>query len=413
MFFLAALFSKSSAVSLPVLLIAIDIYKGQSFNKKLLGEKIPLFILSLIFGIINIFSQSVGGAFNKSILHYSFINRIFLITSSISGYIIRSIIPINLSAMHLFPKVHEGFLPWEHYTSLIFLLFIILIALRRSLFQKEIIFGLCFFCITISPMLPFIPFGHALTAERYSYISYIGLFYIIGQLVSNVKIKKWKIVTITGLSIIMFIFFMQTWDRIGIWQSDTTLDDDMIKKNPDVYFGYWMRGNYEKQEGDLNDALEDYNKVILLDPGNDDAFFNRGKIYASLGNFQSAITNYSKSIQINPKDDAYNNRGWVYYRSGDMKSAILDYDKAISLNPKFIKPYFNRALIEAESGNYTEAISDYSKILKIDPENPDVYYDQGFVFLKMHDTLNACKDWEIIATRGNKQALQMMQLYCR
>ncbi len=58
----ASLLSKSAAVTLPVLLLAIDIYKGRKMDARAITEKIPFFVLSVVFGIITAYYRSVRAA---------------------------------------------------------------------------------------------------------------------------------------------------------------------------------------------------------------------------------------------------------------------------------------------------------------------------------------------------------------
>ena len=178
--FLASLLSKSAAVTLPVLLIAIDIYKGRKLNAKSLTEKIPFILLSLLFGALTIMSQKTGSGINDLSSSFGFLSRVFLFTFRIAFYIIESVIPFRLCAMHCLPDDTVNVLPFYYYISLPFLLMVTWLIAKKYTNKKEVIFGVAFFLISISVMLQIINVGVAITAERYTYIPYIGLFYIAG-----------------------------------------------------------------------------------------------------------------------------------------------------------------------------------------------------------------------------------------
>ena len=445
--FLASLLSKATAVSLPVLMIAIDLYKGRPINAKSLLEKVPFLLLSTLFGIVNILAQAAGGSINNIATSFGFLNRIFLFTSAIAEYIIRLIVPYSLSGMHYFPVLYKGWFHWEYYASLPFLLLITWLVARRSSLRKEIVFGISFFLITIFLMLQVISVGSALISERYTYIAYIGLFYIAGQGISNININKWRYVAVGVVSVIVITFSVQTWYRIGIWKDDTVLFNDMIEKNPEVYFGYWMRGNFEKKDGNLYAALQDYNIAIDLNPDFEDSWYNRGIINDALGNSRAAIRDYSVSIRLNPKmpdsynnrgwayfragdaslamvdfnkaislkpgyTEAYNNRGWVYFQSGNFSAALLDFNKALQLDPNYDKSLYNRAAVKSSTGDLTGAIEDYNLILKRYPNDNATYYYRGMTYFSFKDTANACLSWQKAKMLGNQQAPGMLQQYC-
>jgi len=448
--FLLSLFSKSAAVTLPVLLIAIDIYTGRKFTSKSIIEKVPFIILSLLFGVIAILAQKAQGSLNIITLSYNFIIRFFFLTSALSFYFIQLIAPFNLSVMHYYPVQHQGILPWQYYASLPFLLILIWFIIRmikKTCLSRDIIFGISFFIITISVMLQIVSVGSALTAERYAYTSFIGLFYIIGQWISSMGNGNGKTTAISIFSIFVLLFSVQTFVRIAVWQDSSTIIEDIIEHNPDLYIGYWMKGNLKRIQGDMQGALLDYSKAIQLSPDKDDSYYNRANIYDKLGDPKAAILDYNKAIQLNPKladsynnrgwayfeienikaaihdfdkaisinpkyAQAYNNRGWAFYKSGDLKSALPDFQKAIELQPDFTTPYYNSAMLKNEIKDYNGALADYSALLKLHPKDKNIYYNMGMIYLDMKDTSDACKAWNYSVSLGTTRAQEMLDKYC-
>lgn len=448
LFFLCSLLSKAAAVTLPVLLIAFDVYRGRQVSARVVVEKIPLLVLSVIFGIVNIMAQKAGGSLNDLLISYGFINGIFLFTSGVSFYIIWCIAPVSLCAMHYFPEVASGMLPWQYYISLPFLIGVIWLLFRRHNLRKEVLFGSAFFIITISVMLQIVSVGSALTAERYTYVAYIGLFYIVGQLVSYVQQQQSGPIVMAGVGLVCVVFAVQTYDRIGVWKDGRVLFTDVIEKNPTVYIGYWMRGNLSRKEGDLKMAMQDYSKAITYNPKFEDAYFNRGLVYDVLGNPTMAIADYNRALSLNNKmADAYNNRGWAKFELGDKNGAIGDLDSAIILKPEyaeaynnrgwvrlnmrdtaaaltnygkaiaadkqFVKPYFNRAALRTMLGDLKNANEDYSAVLNLYPDDEGALYYRGMNNYTLNEKSAACKDWIKAAQGGSARAAAMVKERCR
>ena len=445
--FICSVLSKSTAVTLPVVFIIVDIYKGRKITMRTLLEKAPFLVLSLVFGILNIMAQSAGGSINTIASSLGLGNRIFLITAAISSYLFRLVVPYYLCGIHYFPVLNNGFLPFYYYLSLPFVAIIVWFVLRRSAFRKELVFGSSFFLVSVLLMLQIVSVGSALTAERYTYISYIGLFYIFGQWVSSLEAIKWKKITIGCFMIVSMIYSSLSWARIGVWQNDIILFGDMIEKYPNVYFGYWMMGNFEKKEGNMQSALQNYNRSIELFPGFDDSYYNRGALHDAMGNVKNAVQDYTTCIMINPKSaDAYNNRGWDKFQSGDTTAALQDLDMAISLKPDYYEAYnnrgwvlfsggdmkkainnfnlaiqinggyakarYNRAAAEGNMGNFKAALTDYNTLIALNPDDNMAYYYRAITFLNIKDTASACADLQKSRQAGNTGADAAIRQFC-
>jgi tetratricopeptide (TPR) repeat protein len=105
-----------------------------------------------------------------------------------------------------------------------------------------------------------------------------------------------------------------------------------------------------------------------LNPDYTDAYFNRGLAYGGKGEFDSAIEDYNRAIELNPDyTAAYLNRGNAYTEKGDFDRAIEDYDKVIELNPDYTAAYFNRGLAYGRLNQSEKEQEDYKKVLELDP----------------------------------------------
>ena len=87
------------------------------------------------------------------------------------------------------------------------------------------------------------------------------------------------------------------------------------------------------------------------------AYYNRALAYYYQGNYDRAIADLTKAIELNPKDDeAYNNRGLVYRLTRELyDKAINDFTISLGLNPKLADAYFSKALAFGRSGRQAEA----------------------------------------------------------
>jgi len=132
------------------------------------------------------------------------------------------------------------------------------------------------------------------------------------------------------------------------------------------YERYYENNRYEleQKKDKTGDTLRE--KTTLKDPKDAEAYFNRGLAYDDKGQYDQAISDYSKAIEINPGlAEAYINRGNAYSKKGQYDKAISDYSKAIEINPKYADAYINRGLAHNSLGNYNSACDDWLKACKL------------------------------------------------
>ena len=141
---------------------------------------------------------------------------------------------------------------------------------------------------------------------------------------------------------------------------------------------YNNRGMAYMDKGQYDQAISDYNKALEINPKFAEAYYNRGIACGGKGHFDQAISSFNKALEINQKfAEAYSNRGITYRRKGQYDQAISDYNKALEISPRYAEAYNNRGNAYGDKGQYDQAISDYNKALEISPRFAEVYSNRG------------------------------------
>lgn len=411
--FLCSLLSKSAAVTFPLMLLLFDYYFHRGWKTKLV-EKIPFFILSLLFGVITIFSQKSAGAINADLMpEYDLLQRFFVVCYSTSYYIVKLVFPFHLAVLHFAPAE----LPYYYYLSPLFLLLLAFLVYKAKAMKRELIFGFLFYLIGISLTSQVIPVGYAVVAERYSYVPYIGLFFIMGCFYTAIRDRKVLIsfqplnnYLLAGLAV---FFIIITFQRNKVWQNSLTLFTDLAAKYPNQPHAHFVLGKNLMDVPDLNAALLSLNRSIELRPGMSDAYFYRGNIYYGQKNYTAAMNDYLKAVELNPAySQAYYNIGVIYNTTNRFQEAIEPLTKAININPnEYI--YETRASTFFNLRRLQEAVDDYTKAIAINPRMAQAYFNRGATYLNMQRTTDACVDWKAAAGLGFARANEMIQAYCR
>lgn len=126
---------------------------------------------------------------------------------------------------------------------------------------------------------------------------------------------------------------------------------------------YLSKGNDDFKLGNFDRAIVEYTKAIDINPNLAKAYNNRGVAYAQEGSLSRAIADFTMAIANNLKDaQAHNNRGHAYAQQGNLSQAIFDYTEAIKINAVYVKAYNNRGTAYYKLKEYDKAWADVHKI---------------------------------------------------
>jgi len=384
--FLLSLLGKSMAMTLPLVLLLMDYFTARKISKKEIIEKVPFFILSIIVGIVALIGRNSVEAITVT-EQFSIIDRFFLISFGILSYIVMVFYPFRefgQSAMHFYPEKVNGIFPLEYYIApaIILVLLILIFILKR--YRRDLIFGFLFFLLTISVVTQIIPTSNSIIAERYTYIPYIGLFFIIAYIYNQLA-NKWKFKSVVKPVLILILLAMgvvfagKTWNRNRVWKDSVKLFGNVARRYPDNPEGYFKKGLARYNEDDVRGAVIDYNFAANIDRSFPDTYFWRG-----IARFDLALP----------------------------EPAISDLSHAIELEPENYKAYLERGRIKFSEADYTGAFNDFQAVTHLNPKNGEAYYYSGLCRQQLDDNNGACSDWKKSLSLGFKAAEEPIKDYC-
>ena len=376
LFLILALASKPAAVIFPVVLFTIDLIRRRKFGWKLLMEKLPFFVLPLIMGIITFVAQKEKGAVDTEAFAMS--TRILMGFYGIMMYIFKLFFPFNLSPFYPFPAINMK-LPAEYYAGPVFFILLAVLCWYSWKRDRVITFGILFYLTNLLLVLQFLPVGSAVIADRYTYIPYIGLFYILGWLIN--RFAKGNIGRANTIILpVAIIFTILAFRQASIWISSETLWDHAIAVTP-TSRAYDNRARLYSEEKNYAKALELFNEALKLNAIDNEGYSNRGNVYFNTNRLDLAYQDYKKALSIKPDYyPALDNIGALYAMRGQYDSALINLTHALAVKPDYISALRNRALTYLEIKKYDEAIKDFENFLKYSPDDPDIYNAIGVCY---------------------------------
>jgi tetratricopeptide (TPR) repeat protein len=391
--FIFSLLSKAMAVSLPLVLILTDYFKGRKINRKTLLEKVPFFLLALILGVVAVIAQKSSGATNPTTL-LSLPQRLVFASYGFVTYLVKLLFPINLSALYPYPQ-NEFDIPVQYYAYVLCFLGLAACVCYSRRFTKKIIFGMGFFTATVILVLQLLPVGLAIMADRYSYIPSIGIFYLAGEGFMYLwRSKKLKLPAIIVLSLFAVLFSVETYARCGVWKNDITLWTDVIDQYKTLEYVYYNRGIAFTNEKRNEEAVSDFTRAIELKPDYSGAYNNRGFIFMNQNRNEEAIYDFNKSIELKSDNAvAYFNRGILFVNERRMDEAVKNFYKAVELKPDYAEVYNSLGSFFVKQRKNDDAINNFNKAIELNSGYAEAYYNRGIVFVNEKRNAEAIKDF--------------------
>jgi len=158
----------------------------------------------------------------------------------------------------------------------------------------------------------------------------------------------------------------------------------------------------------FDEAIECYDRALLLRPSYTEAQFNRSVAIQTLGRFSEALESYECVLKISPGHaPALCNRGLVLEQLGRLDDAAESYHRALVARPDFVEALSNRGNVLSRLGRFAEAIVNYDRALAASSDLAEVHYNRGNALVALGQSLEAIEayDCAIIAKPDYAEAL--------
>ncbi len=386
-FFSLGLMSKPMLVTLPFVLLILDYWPLKRFMSdkpvagRLVLEKAPFFILSIISCIITYFAQQSGDAVG-SLVHYPLIIRIENSLVSYMAYIIKMVWPFNLALLYPFPVSQPWWKVAGAFLSLIFMCLLVFKSIKQ---RPYLVAGWLWYLGTLVPVIGLVQVGSQAMADRYTYVPIIGLFIIIAwgtpELVSRLRNRK-KVLAVTTVSLLLIITSV-TILQLRHWAGSTAIFEHTINTTDNNCVMHYSLGNTLSDLGRLKEAMANYAEALRINPDYEEAYNNMGIILAKLGKLDDAILHYSRKLQEDPDNaKAHYNLGLAFARQNRLDEASIHFSQVLRISPDDAKAYYSLGLAFAKQGKMDAAMRCFHDGLRIDPDNAEAHNNLGIILVR-------------------------------
>jgi Tfp pilus assembly protein PilF len=393
LFFVLSLMAKPMSVTLPVALLLIDYWPLQQLfgcsaatgpdrraacgPVRLIVEKLPLFLVSLLFSGLAIVAQ---GSSNAVIEGIALPLRIQNAAVAYAAYIGKAFWPAHLSIFYPYPK---GGFSWAVLgLSLLGLVAVtaLCIWLRN---QRYLAAGWLFFLVSLLPVIGLIQVGNQAMADRYAYTPLIGLFVMVVWGIDSLRARLHLSSKAAAAVAVCALAALGATSRttLGYWQNSLMLflHAQQGAKTPSELIETNLGKAYEGA-GQPEEALRHYKMALSLNPASYMAHYNigsylleHGRAAESISEFQAAIR-YSASRWVT--EYAQGNLGEAYLLTHDYARSEEAFAEALRLAPNSFVALIGHGQALLRLHRYEEADADFSRALRGGPR-PELLYLKG------------------------------------
>ncbi|HUB66731.1 MAG TPA: tetratricopeptide repeat protein [Candidatus Methylacidiphilales bacterium] len=396
-----ALASKSSTVILPAVLCLCAWWIEGRWQWRHLTRVTPIALMSAASCALSLWTQGLQlAAAPDPQWARSWPQRLAAAGDAVWFYLGKLLWPQPLIAVYTRWKIDAGqmisYLPLLAVAAVLFVFWI-----RRKGWARPWFFVFAYFLIALFPVLGLADnytFRYSLVFDHFQYLASMGPLALTGAGLSRFS----KLICPDGSWLqsgfcagLLLISGIWSWQRAWVYQNEVSFWTDTLAKNPTCWVGYNNFGNILLQKGRVDEAMEQFQNALDIDPNDADVYDNMGEGLSQKGEIDEAIAQYQKALAINPNNaEAHNNLGNALARQGQWDEAIQQFQMSLEIEPYFAETHYNLGNAFANEGKMDEAMSEYKKALAINPNYANAHTNLGNVLAQKGEMNEAITEYQ-------------------
>jgi tetratricopeptide (TPR) repeat protein len=399
--FVLGLMSKPMLVTLPFVLLLLDYWPLNRFQMSLPGkdqlkikelirinshkifnlvlEKVPLFILSIISSYFTIYASKYVNDIGDTEM-FPLLKRLSNAVVSYALYIKKFFLPTDLSVFYPISDIPI----WQFSVALLFLVSITIFVCRYFRKYPYLLVGWLWYLGTLVPVIGLMQVGSQAMADRYAYVSLIGIFIIMAWGIGDIARRKYfKNILVVFSIAFLFYLFVFTNIQIRYWKDTTSIFEQALNVTQNNYIAHFGLGNELLKKNKIDEAINHYHASLMLDPKNDSALVGYARALYAKGENSQALAALRQALRFKPKSvDAHHNLGFILFKEGRIDEAIIEYQKAISIDSKDPSLHNNLGNAYVKKGKVDEAIKEFREVLRLNPGSAGTHNNLAMLLMR-------------------------------
>jgi len=372
-----ALFSKETALTLPIILAAYDFGlqegPGRSF-KEYLRRYIPYLTVTALYLIMRSYGLRDVAPVTK-VVELSVYGYVINSLSFFAHYLVKLIFPVHLNAYHMFHPITSVLEPEGLLALSIAVIFMILVTMALKM-NRPVFFSLVLVAVPLIPTFYIIGNSEVGISERYLYFPSFGFVLLLVIAADKIRINKPEMTVGLGmvLASVIGLYSVGTVSRNTIWKDEYTFFADTVKKSPDSAILHEALSGVLFNRGETDESIRESLQALTLNPSYAPAYIDLGAAYNKKGRLDKSAECFLIALQLKPLSwEAYHGLGVTYLNSGRVDEAIEQFEISLRLNPGFFDARKNICIAYMQRGLADKAIEHCRNAVEMDPTDADAH----------------------------------------
>ncbi len=365
---------------------SVNVSYQRSTIYRLVGEKIPLFVLIVVFGAVTFIAQQSGGAM-LPVENLSLNSRIANALVSYISYIDKMIYPSRLAVFY--PHPADSLPLWQPIVCFTVLAIVSAAIIYTARQKRYLAVGWLWYLGTLVPVIGLIQVGSQAIADRYTYLPSIGIFIMVawggGELPAKWRYRGAWLGISAGLLLAAMVTCTRT--QVQLWKNNLTLYEHTlaVTENNSIIQNSYGCALFEEDR--LNEAIVQLNEALQISPEFSLARGNLGKVFLKQGKVNEAIACFNEALRTSKdQPDVYYYLGLAKVRQKKHNDAISHFSEALRLKPDYINAHLHLAYSLAEVGRIQPAAEHCYKILQLEPDRVGALNTLAWILATTEDT---------------------------
>jgi tetratricopeptide (TPR) repeat protein len=383
-----SLMSKPMMVTMPFVLLLLDIWplnrislsgSTKEWSKSLFvlaKEKWAFFVLTIVFCIVTVVSQTNSGAIKYGAV-FTIGERITNALTAYVGYLFHTVWPVGL--IPFYPHRGTGIPIWSVLISALILLGISVIVYRFRTAKPYLLVGWFWFLGTLVPVIGLVQVGRQAMADRYTYLPHIGLLLMVCWLAwewANTDSRRKAVGSIGG--VLVLILTVLSFNQTSRWKDSITLFEYTLEVSPDNAISHNNLGAAYLDVGFIEQSIIHTERSLEIEDDVPNRWKNLGNAYFHAEQYDKAVDAVKKAIDLDSRGAKYPNLlAKIYLEQNKMDEAREWITNALEADPESLDAKANLGMLYIRKQEFGPAEELYREVLEVNPNHVDALGNLG------------------------------------